>query len=163
MDESDFSYKTNLVLAMLRQNVGIDAVTVDGDLVKLPLLAEDVLTGQLGTDVALAALQRVCLSHPAECRLAVAQIEHIQRGAAYGVDSEPSSSSIDVAGIISASGSALSSVVGAFTNQSTTTTVNTNTTTTSSSAATSSSKDYTALYVGGGVILLAALMLLRKN
>ena len=160
MGESDFSYRLNLILAMIRQNVGVEGVTVEGDFVALPTLSGDALSGQLGTDAAIAALQRLCAAHPAECRLAAAQIEHASSG--YGADSEPDSgmSGQEIASIISASGSAVSSLVSAFTNTSHTTTTNTNTNT---STAAASSKDY-SLYIGGGAVLLAVLAVfaLRK-
>lgn len=161
MGESDFSYRLNLILAMIRHNAGVDGVTVDGDFVALPSLSGDALNGQLGTDAALSALQRLCAAHPAECRLAAAQIEHADSG--YGADSEPDSgmSGQEIASIISASGTAVSSLVSAFTNTSHTTTTNTNTNTSASSSS-ATSRDY-SLYIGGGVLLaVAALLILRK-
>lgn len=146
--DSDFGYKLNLCLAMLRQNVRAVGVTVNGELYDLPMLSEDVLTGQLGIDEGIEILQRLCAAYPAECKLAAAQIERAD--AAFGVDGEASGGS-DVTRIITASGGALAALISAFTNKSTTTTTNTNMNTSSVTSTASSSS--ASLYVGCSLAL----------
>lgn len=159
--ESDFGYKLNLLLAMVRQNVGIAGVTIGGELFDLPLLAEDNLTGSLGVDDALECLERLCRVCPAECKLAAAQID--AAGAqAFGVDSESS----NAADIINASGSAVGSLftgLAAFFTAKNTTTTNTNATnsTTSTSSASASLGIYAGLSLGAAAII-ALLIMNRK-
>lgn len=161
MMESDFGYKLNLLLAMVRQNVGIAGVTIGGELFDLPLLAGDNLTGSLGVDDALQCFERLCRVCPAECKLAAAQIDAagVQ---AYGVDSESS----NAADIINASGSAVGSLftgLAAFFTAKNTTTTNTNATnsTTSTSSASASLGIYAGLSLGAAAII-ALLIMNRK-
>ena len=161
--ESDFGYKLNLLLAMVRQNVGIAGVTIGGELFDLPLLAGDNLTGSLGVDDALQCFERLCRVCPAECKLAAAQIDAagIQ---AFGVDS--GSSGNDAAGIIQASGSAVGSLfsgLAAFFTAKNTTTTNSNTTnsTTSTSSASASLGIYAGLSLGAAAVI-ALLIMNRK-
>lgn len=159
--ESDFGYKLNLLLAMVRQNVGIAGVTIGGELFDLPLLAGDNLTGSLGVDDALQCFERLCRVCPAECKLAAAQIDAagVQ---AYGVDSESS----NAADIINASGSAVGSLftgLAAFFTAKNTTTTNTNATnsTTSTSSASASLGIYAGLSLGAAAVI-ALLIMNRK-
>lgn len=159
--ESDFGYKLNLLLAMVRQNVGIVGVTIGGELFDLPLLAGDTLTGSLGVDDALECFERLCRVCPAECKLAAAQIDAagVQ---AFGVDSESS----DAADIINASGSAVGSLftgLAAFFTAKNTTTTNTNATnsTTSTSSASASLGIYAGLSLGAAAVI-ALLIMNRK-
>lgn len=161
MMESDFGYKLNLLLAMVRQNVGIAGVTIGGELFDLPLLAGDNLTGSLGVDDALQCFERLCRVCPAECKLASAQIDAagVQ---AYGVDSESS----NAADIINASGSAVGSLftgLAAFFTAKNTTTTNTNATnsTTSTSSASASLGIYAGLSLGAAAVI-ALLIMNRK-
>lgn len=161
MMESDFGYKLNLLLAMVRQNVGIAGVTIGGELFDLPLLAGDNLTGSLGVDDALQCFERLCRVCPAECKLAAAQIDAagVQ---AYGVDSESS----NAADIINASGSAVGSLftgLAAFFTAKNTTTTNTNATnsTTSTSSASASLGIYAGLSLGAAAVI-ALLIMNRK-
>lgn len=165
MMESDFGYKLNLLLAMVRQNVGIVGVTIGGELFDLPLLAEDNLTGSLGVDDALECFERICRVCPAECKLAAAQIDAagVQ---AFGVDSE--SSGNDAAAIIQSSGSAISglftSLAALFTAKNTTTTT-TNTNATNSTTSTSSASASLGIYAGlslGTAAIIALLIMNRK-
>lgn len=162
MMESDFGYKLNLLLAMVRQNVGIAGVTIGGELFDLPLLAEDNLTGSLGVDDALECFERLCRVCPAECKLAAAQIDAagVQ---AFGVDSESSNAAAD---IINASGSAVGSLftgLAAFFTAKNTTTTNTNATnsTTSTSSASASLGIYAGLSLGAAAVI-ALLIMNRK-
>ena len=159
--ESDFGYKLNLLLAMVRQNVGIAGVTIGGELFDLPLLAGDNVTGSLGVDDALQCFERLCRVCPAECKLAAAQIDAagVQ---AFGVDSESS----NAADIINASGSAVGSLftgLAAFFTAKNTTTTNTNATnsTTSTSSASASLGIYAGLSLGAAAII-ALLIMNRK-